>query len=166
MGAVTHIIHNAWTVNFNHPLGTFESQIAGVRHVADLLASMTRPVRLLFTSSVGAASGWDTQRGPVPEVPLDDPEAAAGTGYAASKYVVEQVCTCLYSDERCTYNNDTDFGERCRSRFGPDVSPYGTGLWPKVYRRVGNYRVVPHPRKIQRRTRVSASNRRGMCLVL
>ena len=93
---VTHIIHNAWTVNFNHSLSTFEPQIAAVRKVIDTLASLDRPVHLLFTSSVGTASGWDPSRGPVPERPLDDPEYGAHTGYAASKYVVEQVRRALY----------------------------------------------------------------------
>ena len=78
-------------MNFNHPLSAFESQISGVRKLVDILASLTRPVQLLFTSSVGAASGWDPLNGPVPERPLDNPRVAAGTGYAASKYVVEQV---------------------------------------------------------------------------
>ena len=70
---------------------TFEPQIAAVRKVIDLLATLNRPVRFLFTSSVGTASGWDPSRGPVPERPLDDPDCGTHTGYAASKYVVEQV---------------------------------------------------------------------------
>lgn len=91
VNSVTHIIHNAWTVNFNLALQSFEDQIAGVRRLVDISASSEHPVRILMTSSIGIATGWDMAKGPVPEHPLPDPAPVAGFGYAASKYVVEQV---------------------------------------------------------------------------
>lgn len=48
-------------------------------------------MKLLFTSSISAAHGWDTSRGPVPEAILTDPHVAAGIGYGASKFVAESV---------------------------------------------------------------------------
>ncbi|KAJ3555784.1 hypothetical protein NM688_g2384 [Phlebia brevispora] len=87
---VTHIIHNAWNVNFNHPLTSFESQIAGTRNLADLCLQSAQPIHLLFTSSISVALHWDMSRGPVPETLLEDPAVATGNGYASSKYVVEQ----------------------------------------------------------------------------
>lgn len=88
--SVTHVIHNAWKVNFNHALPSFEFQIAGSRRLVDFCAAAHYPARLLFTSSIGVALAqeWAT---PVPEAPLADPSVAVESGYSASKYVVEQV---------------------------------------------------------------------------
>ena len=35
---VTHIIHNAWEVNFNLPFSKFTTQISGVRQLIDFSA--------------------------------------------------------------------------------------------------------------------------------
>ena len=94
--SVTHIIHNAWKVDFNLSLSSFESQIAGTRKLADFCASTGRPVRMLFTSSISVAYGWPSVDGPIPESPLDDPRYAMRSGYAESKFVVEQVCPWQY----------------------------------------------------------------------
>ncbi|GJE88440.1 acetyl-CoA synthetase-like protein [Phanerochaete sordida] len=93
LGAATHLIHNAWPVNFNLPLQAYEAQVAGVRRLVDVCAAAPRHVRLLMTSSIGAASLWDARRGAVPEAALPDPAVAASNGYSASKYVVEQILT-------------------------------------------------------------------------
>ncbi|KAJ3543082.1 hypothetical protein NM688_g5900 [Phlebia brevispora] len=122
--SVTHIIHNAWTVNFNHPLSTFESQIAGVRKVIDLLATLNRPVRLLFTSSIGATNGWDPRDGPVPERPLDDPQVAAATGYTSSKYVVEQILA--KADAKGMNLMSLRMGQACGSK---STGAWGTTEW-------------------------------------
>ncbi|KAF7798255.1 hypothetical protein EIP86_009472 [Pleurotus ostreatoroseus] len=89
--SVTHIIHNGWRVNFNHALSSFESQIAGTRNLVDFSASIGRPTRMLFTSSVGVAHSWPADKGLVPETPLLNPQFASDSGYSASKYVVEQI---------------------------------------------------------------------------
>ena len=126
-------------MNFNHPLSAFESQIAGVRKLVNVIASVDRPVRLLFTSSVGIAGGWDPSRGPVPEKPLDDPSVGASTGYAASKYVVEQVrvdrsqaCIVLIHSMRI------DFSKSSRWWIFPYVAQNGAGMRSKVNWGVGH----------------------------
>lgn len=91
-GAVTHIVHHAWKVNFNAPLAAFEPHVAGLRTLVDACAASGRRVRLLVTSSVGVAARWSAVRGVVPEAPLEDVSVAAGSGYAASKIIVEKVC--------------------------------------------------------------------------
>ncbi|KAH9941064.1 hypothetical protein B0H21DRAFT_811720 [Amylocystis lapponica] len=85
--SVTHIIHNAWRVDFNLSLGSFEAQIEG----AVRLVGFVPGARFLFTSSVSVASNWDVASGPVPEAPLADAAIAVGLGYAESKFVVEEV---------------------------------------------------------------------------
>jgi thioester reductase-like protein len=91
VSSTTHVIHNAWTVNFNLSLQSFEGQVAGVRKLVDIAASSSYPIKLLVTSSIGITNAWDPSNGAVPEHPLADPELAAGSGYTGSKYVVEEV---------------------------------------------------------------------------
>ncbi|KAH9939474.1 hypothetical protein B0H21DRAFT_780597 [Amylocystis lapponica] len=85
--SVTHIIHNAWRVDFNLSLGSFEAQIEG----AVRLAGFVPGARFLFTSSISVASNWDVASGPVPEAPLANAATAVGLGYAESKFVVEEI---------------------------------------------------------------------------
>ncbi|KIJ59318.1 hypothetical protein HYDPIDRAFT_118655 [Hydnomerulius pinastri MD-312] len=91
--SVTVIIHNAWRLDFNLSLSSFESSIRATRNLVDLgLASPRSPkVRFLFTSSVGSASSWDRARGPFPEEVQLDPLVAVGGGYGESKYVSERI---------------------------------------------------------------------------
>lgn len=91
---VTHVIHNAWKVDFNQSLRSYEPLIANTRRLIDACYSFARPITLLFSSSEAASIGWDRSNGPVPEQPLSDPSVASATGYGASKYVVENVSIC------------------------------------------------------------------------
>ncbi|KDQ56520.1 hypothetical protein JAAARDRAFT_294258 [Jaapia argillacea MUCL 33604] len=89
---VTHIIHNAWRVDFNLSLKSFESNIAGLRNLVDLaLASPhPQPPRLVFVSSIGVFRN-PTFSGPALETSIVDPSVAVGTGYSESKYVGERI---------------------------------------------------------------------------
>ncbi|GJE92597.1 acetyl-CoA synthetase-like protein [Phanerochaete sordida] len=119
ISSVTHIIHNAWTVNFNLSLQSYEDQIAGVRMLVEICASAPRPVRLLVTSSVGMTSQWDPNDGPVPEHPLPDPAVATNNGYSASKYVVEQILDRAH-----------EMGFKTTAvRMGQACGPEATGAW-------------------------------------
>ncbi|KAI0156809.1 hypothetical protein GGR57DRAFT_501197 [Xylariaceae sp. FL1272] len=69
---------------FNLSIETFESDISGVRHIADLAARADHRVIVVFISSIGSVSRWDTTRGPVPEERLDDWELPRN-GYSGSK---------------------------------------------------------------------------------
>lgn len=90
-GSITHVVHNAWRVDFNLSLPSFEKYIAGTRRLVDLCSSLPRPAKLLFTSSVAAAYKWDISRGAVPEEVLSDTYVASANGYGASKFVAENV---------------------------------------------------------------------------
>lgn len=89
----THIIHNAWRLDFNLSLSSFESHVAGVRSL--LALSLSSPhwsrVRFLFTSSIAVLQHWDTDKGPAPEEGALDAKVAVGNGYGESKYVAEQL---------------------------------------------------------------------------
>ncbi|TFK53343.1 putative aminoadipate reductase [Heliocybe sulcata] len=89
----TRIIHNAWRLDFNLSVSSFEPNIRGVRNLIDLgLASpYGSNFRFLFTSSVGTSQGWNLEKGEFPEesdLPLD---VAVGAGYGESKFVSEKL---------------------------------------------------------------------------
>ncbi|PCH35037.1 NAD(P)-binding protein [Wolfiporia cocos MD-104 SS10] len=93
--SVTHIVHNAWRVDFNLALASFETHIAA----AVRLLALAPGAHYVFTSSVSIAAGWRAAngRGPVPEKPLHNSAVAAKTsGYGMSKYVVEEVLAKAY----------------------------------------------------------------------
>ncbi|KAG1770620.1 putative nonribosomal peptide synthetase [Suillus placidus] len=91
--SVTTIIHNAWRVDFNLALSSFEPNIRGTRMLLDLaLASPhAASLRFIFVSSIASALGWSPSQGPVPEKLFGDPAMAIGSGYGESKHVAEQI---------------------------------------------------------------------------
>ncbi|KAJ7085159.1 putative nonribosomal peptide synthetase [Mycena belliarum] len=90
---ITVIIHNAWTLDFNRTLSSFEPHIKGTRNLIDLArrSPHAAAIRFLFTSSIGTAQGWDRKHGPFPEELLFDSGVAVGAGYGESKYVSERI---------------------------------------------------------------------------
>ncbi|KAJ6617577.1 putative aminoadipate reductase [Mycena sp. CBHHK59/15] len=107
--SVTLIIHNAWKLDFNMSLASFEPHILGTRHLIDLALASPRYPRFLFTSSIASAISWDTAKGPCPEEILSDASVAAeAPGYGQSKFVAEQILsrsglhtTCLRIGQIC-----------------------------------------------------------------
>ncbi|KAH8103378.1 hypothetical protein BXZ70DRAFT_1055180, partial [Cristinia sonorae] len=89
--SVTHIIHNAWKVDFNLSLNSFESNVHGARNLFDFSTSCKHEVPFIFCSSVSAASRWDASQGLVPEEVLQDSRWAGLNGYAKSKYITERI---------------------------------------------------------------------------
>jgi thioester reductase-like protein len=82
---VDRVIHNAWPVNFNLGVKSFEPQVRGVRHLVDFSAAAARSVPIVFLSSIGTAAAW-TKSEPVPEEPLED-LTLARMGYGQSKLI-------------------------------------------------------------------------------
>lgn len=101
------IIHNAWPVNFNIPIETFEPFLAGCRHLSDLAATASRRVALTFISSIATAERWEPSRHgrpTIPETRLEDMALPAG-GYGRSKMVgsliVEDAASAAAGDFPC-----------------------------------------------------------------
>ncbi|KAL8732298.1 MAG: hypothetical protein Q9166_002870 [cf. Caloplaca sp. 2 TL-2023] len=90
---VTHIMHNAWEVNFNLPLASFEvPHLLGVRQFIDFSAHSAMGASILFISSISSAMRWQRDHGGlVPEDVIDDASVALPMGYAQSKYVAERL---------------------------------------------------------------------------
>ncbi|KAI0457437.1 male sterility protein-domain-containing protein [Xylaria acuta] len=85
------IIHNAWNVDFNQHLTSFETHIAGVSHLAELAARSQRRARLIFVSSIAGVMNWDTSLGEVPEQVHTNYSVAGDGGYSQSKHAAEQI---------------------------------------------------------------------------
>jgi thioester reductase-like protein len=88
------IIHNAWRLDFNLSLASFESHAKGSRILMGLARSSqhSSSIRYLFTSSIGETQSWDAQTlGPYPEEVVMNAKYAVGGGYGESKYVTERV---------------------------------------------------------------------------
>lgn len=90
---VTHIIHNAWDVNFNRPLCSFvNSHVSGVRHMIQFCSESRSNAHLFFVSSESTVLGpHATHQGSVPEHVVSDWARAQHTGYAQSKLVAERL---------------------------------------------------------------------------
>ncbi|KAL1961532.1 hypothetical protein VTN77DRAFT_1637 [Rasamsonia byssochlamydoides] len=88
------LIHNAWKVDFNHTIETFEkSNIAGVRHLIDFSARCKYRAPILFVSSISSCLNWigthPEER--VPEAVIHDLDAPEKLGYGESKYIGERL---------------------------------------------------------------------------
>ncbi|KAH9939795.1 acetyl-CoA synthetase-like protein [Epithele typhae] len=91
-GLVSHVLLNAWKVNFNMSLQSFEVDMQGARNFIDLSLSSPYAVAptVLLASSIGVFSNYNLST-PVPEVQISDPQCPFGSGYAESKWVTEHV---------------------------------------------------------------------------
>ncbi|KAF8751541.1 Male sterility protein [Rhizoctonia solani] len=88
----TIIIHNAWQVNFNLGLQSFEPSICGARNLLDLAFQSTAPTglpRFIFTSSVSVA-GFAVPGRWLSEISVTPEMASTSIGYGQSKLVAEK----------------------------------------------------------------------------
>ncbi|KAF9553775.1 acetyl-CoA synthetase-like protein [Agrocybe pediades] len=93
LSSVTHIVHNAWPVDFNLSLTSFESSIRGLHNLVNFALSSPHSVSptLVFTSSIGVLQNIDrTESSSILESPIPA-EVAVNTGYTESKWVSEEI---------------------------------------------------------------------------
>jgi thioester reductase-like protein len=86
---ITHVIHNAWPVNFNI-LGSFKSHIAGVRALIDFCGIVPEHPGFMFLSSLSSITSFSTRQTVLEDI-VSDPSAPSPMGYGESKYVAEHV---------------------------------------------------------------------------
>ncbi|KAI0423712.1 male sterility protein-domain-containing protein [Xylaria sp. FL1042] len=119
----THIIHSAWTVNFNLGLKSFESQLANTRDLIEL--AYDSGAEFFFISSTAAVC--NTVSNIVPEKVSSEPRDAPPLGYSRSKWIAEQICASAYT--RIARIDSTDpvgkprisiirVGQLCGNKFG------------------------------------------------
>ena len=91
---VNVFFHNAWPVNFNTSVESFESTaIIGVRRCIDFaLSAMHRP-HIVFSSSIASVGNWHAVRDetPVPETFEYDVCVPLKQGYGESKHVASSI---------------------------------------------------------------------------
>ncbi|TGO22102.1 hypothetical protein BPAE_0182g00090 [Botrytis paeoniae] len=86
--SATHIIHNAWPVNFNIPPSSFYPSIKGVINLLEFAATASRGASLMFLSSLSSVGNFS---GDVPENVITDITASLPVGYSESKFIAENL---------------------------------------------------------------------------
>ncbi|CAZ81322.1 unnamed protein product [Tuber melanosporum] len=96
--SVTHIIHNAWPMDFNRSLESFEPHFHATQNIVSLalLANESNPQnkpRILFTSSVAAVGRYPALTGNalIPEDPMHNAQVTDHFGYPEAKWVCERL---------------------------------------------------------------------------
>ncbi|PBK63110.1 acetyl-CoA synthetase-like protein [Armillaria solidipes] len=113
---VTHIIHNAWPVNFSRGLDSFEGHVRGLVNLVKIAQrSSAKDVRVLFASSIAVVGQYPLQ--PVPEQPVP-PESTAQFGYPEAKWVCEELLLSLEGKVRGS-----------SVRIGQMTGAEGAGAW-------------------------------------
>ncbi|KAI0391361.1 hypothetical protein F5Y17DRAFT_468272 [Xylariaceae sp. FL0594] len=88
LNEVTHVIHNAWQVDFNLSIQSFGRHIETVRRLIDFSSHSRFAAELFFVSSISAVSGLS---GKVMEKVYEEWSAAEATGYGQSKLLSERL---------------------------------------------------------------------------
>lgn len=106
---VTHIVHNAWPMDFNRPLSSFEPHFQSLKSLLNLALAIssatTRRARFVFHSSIAVAANYVKVTGntvSIPEAPIADPAIPSEMGYAQAKWICEKIierATQKYADE-------------------------------------------------------------------
>jgi len=95
--SVTIFIHNAWAVDFNKSLQTYESvHIAGTRRCVDFSAKSKYAAHVVFISSIASVGSWKAKHprvDTVPEEMYNDHQIALPQGYGESKHVAALILT-------------------------------------------------------------------------
>ncbi|OCH87211.1 acetyl-CoA synthetase-like protein [Obba rivulosa] len=92
--SVTHFVHCAWEINFNHPVEHFaRTQLRGVQNLVNLALSSYEPrvPRVVFLSSTAATAHYQGPEEEIPECTFDDMALPLNQGYAEAKYLAEQL---------------------------------------------------------------------------
>ena len=86
------VLHNAWQVDFNLSLTSYEGHIHGVHNLINLCFISAHRASIFFISSIGAVTNWSAQHaGLVPEQPFSDFTVPGAIGYSESKNVAERL---------------------------------------------------------------------------
>ncbi|KAK7527343.1 uncharacterized protein IWZ02DRAFT_122405 [Phyllosticta citriasiana] len=93
LNSVTTFVHNAWAVDFNHALESYEpTHIAGTRRVVDFSLQSKFRAHITFISSIASVGNWSSiGSGPVPETFIENDSAPFPQGYGESKHVAGRI---------------------------------------------------------------------------
>jgi thioester reductase-like protein len=88
--STTSIIHNAWNVNFNLSLPSFNPDLLGLVNLINFTATASKSPSLFFLSSISSVMGHETDSRLTPERIIST-NTPAPNGYANSKYIAEKL---------------------------------------------------------------------------
>ncbi|KAK1221709.1 hypothetical protein PQX77_015480 [Marasmius sp. AFHP31] len=138
---VTHVVHNAWPMDFNRKLDSFEPHVQTLLNLIKLCLQSPcgQPPRILFTSSIAVVGNYPSlaKRSIVPEGAVDA-RATDEFGYAEAKWVCEMVLQAaneMYGGggggggggERA--DGDEPLLRGSSVRIGQMTGPEGSGCW-------------------------------------
>jgi thioester reductase-like protein/acyl carrier protein len=89
LSEVTHVIHNAWPVNFNLSLPNFTPSLSGVVSLTRFSALSRWNSAIQFFSSISSVSSYPGST--VPEAVISELSTPAAMGYGQSKYLAERL---------------------------------------------------------------------------
>ncbi|KAL2835427.1 hypothetical protein BJY01DRAFT_259225 [Aspergillus pseudoustus] len=124
----TAIIHNAWPVNFNLSLSSFEPSLAGVVNLINFVNTQqpsVQPTHLFFISSISSTMNHRTETGLTPESIITT-ESLGPNGYAESKYIAEHLLNHANVQEQDTSLRGSFSFARVGQVAGPVRAP---GIW-------------------------------------
>ena len=125
---LTHIVHNAWPVDFLRRLPSFERHIQVTHHLLrlalDVYRNTEQPVRFQFVSTIGTVARYPTGHRSriVPEVSMDSCESTVETGYGESKLTCEKIIEAVQRDR-------PDEIDACVVRLGQISGSRRSGAW-------------------------------------
>ncbi|KAF8797717.1 acetyl-CoA synthetase-like protein [Phlegmacium glaucopus] len=121
---VTHIVHIAWTIDSKRILSSFQTHIAGVRHLIDLALSSKHVLlpHLTFLSSIAVVGHWPAEQ-LILEKSLNSPDFCYHQGYSYAKYISEKIIEAAVAQRP---------GFRASIvRSGQIAGALDTGAWPR-----------------------------------
>ncbi|KAH7121149.1 hypothetical protein B0J11DRAFT_616525 [Dendryphion nanum] len=90
--SITHIIHNAFPVDFKRNVSSFESQFATMTNLLQLAHDSTSSARFIFISSIAVvAQCQSTPAVSIPELPFQPDWAPPTMGYGQAKLICEKM---------------------------------------------------------------------------
>ncbi|KAH6675144.1 putative NRPS-like enzyme [Halenospora varia] len=120
------IVHNAWRVDFNLTLDSFEDNLQSIKHLINLSATSPLRPRIAFISSISTAGVWAPKGSPqqtVQEHVIKNLGVTMDIGYAESKQVAEQVLHA--ASQAGVPATIIRMGQ-----ISPSSSPEDKGTWP------------------------------------
>lgn len=126
---LTHILHNAWPLNFKWTLKSFQGQFTLVQNLTQLARdahkiNRSQRTRLVFLSSIAVVGRYQAITGTrlIPEVPIKDFRCTNPFGYGQAKLVCEKML------ESAASSYPTEI-ETVSVRIGQMSAAQKTGFW-------------------------------------
>ena len=94
LSATTQVIHNAWPIDFNRTLQSFQTSLDGVQNLISFAAKANLSPSIFFLSSISSVINYrntSNAEALIPEAAITVLSRAAPMGYEESKYLAERM---------------------------------------------------------------------------